>query len=271
MTQRISDTFKTLRQNGDKALVAYITAGDPDLNHTCDLICSLDNAGVDVLELGVPFSDPTADGPIIQRASQRSLAAGTTLDGILDCVASIRAQVTMPIVLFGYYNPIFSFGASQFARRACEAGVDGILVVDLPFEESQELRHDTDSFGIDFISLITPTTAPDRIASISGQSTGFLYYVSITGVTGTDMPELAEVRNHIAMVRDASPLPVVTGFGISTPSQAHVIASVCDGVVVGSAFVTLIEEAGTGNNVCGAVAHLAASLKEALKEKSVDF
>jgi len=271
MTQRISDTFTTLHQNGENALVAYITAGDPDLNHTCDLIRVLDDAGVDVLELGVPFSDPTADGPIIQRASHRSLAAGTTLGGVLDCVASIRPQVTMPIVLFGYYNPIFSFGTSRFAHRAREAGVDGILVVDLPFEESHELRQYTDRENIDFISLITPTTAPNRIASIAGQSTGFLYYVSITGVTGTDTPELAEVRNHIAMVRNASPLPVVAGFGISTPAQARAIASVSDGVVVGSAFVKLIEQSGTGNNVCAAVARLAASLKEALQKKSVDI
>lgn len=246
MTGRIEKKFAELKQKGEKALVVYLTAGDPDLERTRCLILSLDKAGADILEIGVPFSDPTADGPIIQAASQRALKCGVTLSRILHMIESLRNVCNIPIVLFGYYNPIFSYGNEQFAINAKKAGVDGILVVDLPPEESRELRQYTDRAGIDFISLIAPTTDDDRIRTISHNATGFLYYISITGVTGTAKPVVENIREGVYRIRRITALPLVVGFGISSPQQAGEIASLAEGIVVGSAFVHLIEK-NTGN------------------------
>jgi len=240
MTGRIEQHFDALKKKGEKALVVYLTAGDPDLETTRLLMPSLQEAGVDILEIGVPFSDPTADGPIIQAASQRALHSGATLSNILDMIDSIRPVVRIPIVLFGYYNPIFSYGNERFAIRAKEVGVDGILVVDLPPEESQELRQYTDHARIDFISLIAPTTDNSRIQKIAKKATGFLYYISITGVTGTAKPVISTIKSDVERIRSATALPLVIGFGISTPSQAADIASCADGIVIGSAFVDLL-------------------------------
>ena len=242
MTGRIEKKFTELQQKGEKALVVYLTAGDPDLETTRRLILSLDEAGVDILEIGVSFSDPTADGPIIQAASQRALRSGVTLSHILAMIESLRNVSDVPIVLFGYYNPIFSYGNEQFAIHAKKAGVDGILVVDLPPEESDELRRYTDRAGLDFISLIAPTTTDSRIKKISHNATGFLYYISITGVTGTAKPVIENIQEDVYRIRKISTLPLVVGFGISTPQQACEIASLADGIVVGSAFVQLIEK-----------------------------
>jgi len=242
MTGRIEKKFTELQQKGEKALVVYLTAGDPDLETTRRLILSLEKAGVDILEIGVPFSDPTADGPIIQAASQRALRSGVTLSHILAMIESLRNVSDVPIVLFGYYNPIFSYGNEQFAIHAKKAGVDGILVVDLPPEESDELRRYTDRAGLDFISLIAPTTTDSRIKKISHNATGFLYYISITGVTGTAKPVIENIQEDVYRIRKISTLPLVVGFGISTPQQACEIASLADGIVVGSAFVQLIEK-----------------------------
>jgi tryptophan synthase alpha chain len=242
MTGRIEKKFTELQQKGEKALVVYLTAGDPDLETTRRLILSLEKAGVDILEIGVPFSDPTADGPIIQAASQRALRSGVTLSHILAMIESLRNVSDVPIVLFGYYNPIFSYGNEQFAIHAKKAGVDGILVVDLPPEESDELRRYTDRAGLDFISLIAPTTTDSRIKKISLNATGFLYYISITGVTGTAKPVIENIQEDVYRIRKISTLPLVVGFGISTPQQACEIASLADGIVVGSAFVQLIEK-----------------------------
>jgi tryptophan synthase alpha chain len=239
---RIERKFISLRNKGEKAIIVYLTAGDPSLENTRDIILGLDAAGVDVLEIGVPFSDPTADGPTIQAASQRALQNGATLSRILDMIESLRKVSEIPIVLFGYYNPIFTYGSEQFAKRAKEAGVDGILVVDLPPEESLELRRYTDRLGIDFISLIAPTTSTGRIRKISRDATGFLYYISVTGVTGTTKPRIMEVKRDVERIRGITPLPIVVGFGISTPQQAGEIAPYVDGIVIGSAFVRLIEE-----------------------------
>ena len=246
MTGRIEKKFADLRRKQEKALVVYLTAGDPDLETTCRLILILDKAGADILEIGVPFSDPTADGPIIQAASQRALKCGVTLSRILDMIESLRNVCDIPIVLFGYYNPIFSYGNEQFAINAKKAGVDGILVVDLPPEESRELRRYTDRAGIDFISLIAPTTDDDRIRTISHNATGFLYYISITGVTGTAKPVVENIREDVYRIRRITALPLVVGFGISSPQQAGEIASLAEGIVVGSAFVHLMEK-NTGN------------------------
>jgi tryptophan synthase alpha chain len=239
---RIERKFSSLRDKGEKAVIVYLTAGDPSLKHTEGIILGLDAAGADVVEIGVPFSDPTADGPIIHAASQRALQNGVTLSHILDMIESLRKASEIPIVLFGYYNPILMYGSEKFAKRAKEVGVDGILVVDLPPEESSELRRYTDRSGIDFISLIAPTTSPERITKISRDARGFLYYISITGVTGTTKPRVVDIKRDVGRIRKITTLPLVVGFGISTPQQAGEIAPYVDGIVIGSAFVQLIEE-----------------------------
>lgn len=266
---RIQQKFNDLKKRGDKALVAYLTAGDPDLETTMALITALDEAGVDVLEIGVPFSDPTADGPTIQAASQRSLQKGTTLSAIFHMLETVRKFTEIPIVLFGYYNPIFIYGTERFAKQAKKSGVDGILVVDLPPEESQELRQYTDRADIDFISLIAPTTSSERIGKISQKATGFLYYVSITGVTGTQKPVVSDIKKEMNRIRKQTTMPVVVGFGISTPEQAAEIALHAEGVVIGSAFVRLIEEKGNTNNLVNIISSYAKDIKTALQNKHV--
>lgn len=263
--KRIEKTFAELKRKGEKALVAYITAGYPDLDTTRRLIPALENAGVDILEVGVPFSDPTADGPVIQAASQAALKKGATLTRILDLVGDLRGAVGIPIVLFSYYNPIFSMGNESFARRASAAGVDGVLVVDLPAEEAGELRRHTDPAGIDFISLVAPTTGTDRAKKILRAATGFVYYISVTGVTGTRGPELEETRANVEAIRKLTKLPVVVGFGVSTPGQAREIGDLADGAVVGSAFVRLIGERAGDPGMAAAAGDYAASLKAALR------
>lgn len=264
MTGRIKQQFDVLKQKGEKALVVYLTAGDPDLETTRLLIPRLQEAGVDILEIGVPFSDPTADGPIIQAASQRALRTGVTLTGILDMIESIRLIIRIPIVLFGYYNPIFSFGNERFALRAKKSGVDGILVVDLPPEESHELRRYTDIAGIDFISLIAPTTDNVRIQKIAKNATGFLYYISITGVTGTAKPVISNITSDVARIKSATSLPLVIGFGISTPAQAADISSYADGIVIGSAFVDLLEKNSGNSNLVDIASLFIQEMKKAL-------
>lgn len=263
--RRIEKTFAGLKKKGEKALVAYITAGYPDLATTRALIPALARAGVDVLEVGVPFSDPTADGPVIQAASQAALKSGATLHRVLELIRELRGTVEIPLVLFSYYNPIFSMGSVSFARRAAGAGVDGVLVVDLPAEEAGELRVETDPAGIDLISLVAPTTGGDRARKVVKAASGFIYYISVTGVTGTRGPELEETRENVRTIRALTKLPVVVGFGVSTAEQARQIGSVADGVVVGSAFVKLIGEKAGDPGMVGAVEAYAASLKEALR------
>jgi tryptophan synthase alpha chain len=260
---RIEQRFNTIKEKGEKALVIYITAGDPSLEQTREIALGLDAAGVDCLEIGVPFSDPTADGPIIQAASQRALKNGTTLSAILAMIESIRKVSEIPIVLFGYYNPILSYGPERFAARAKEAGVDGILVVDLPPEEAGELRQYTDQKRIDFISLIAPTTSTERAKTVAAHATGFLYYISITGVTGTAKPQVEEVSKDITRIRTVTELPLVVGFGISTPQQAKEIVPSADGIVIGSAVVRMIEEHCGKFDLVTQVAHYAKQIKEA--------
>jgi tryptophan synthase alpha chain len=237
----IAQTFKNLRLKGEKALIPYVTAGDPSLAATKKLLFALEAAGADLIEIGVPFSDPTADGPVIQRASERSLKNGASLTAVLDLVGTVRPGIGVPLVLFGYYNPILTFGPERFAARAREVGVDGILVVDLPPEESNELRRYTDPLGIDFISLVTPTCDDERLGKISDDASGFLYYVSVTGVTGTRSSLPPDTEGNIARIRAMTDLPVVVGFGIANPATAARAARAADGVVVGSALVSIVE------------------------------
>ena len=261
---RIKRKFNDLKQRNEKALVAYLTAGDPDLGKTQEIILGLDDAGVDIIEIGVPFSDPTADGPVIQAASQRALENGATLSNILDMIEAVRKFSDIPIILFGYYNPILIYGNKRFAKRAKSSGVDGILVVDLPPEESAELRKYTNRSGIDFISLIAPTTPSERIRKISQNARGFLYYISITGITGTARPQVSEIKNEMERIRGMTTLPVVVGFGISTREQAGEIAPHANGIVIGSAFVRLIEENSGKNNLVNIVSSYAKDIKTAI-------
>ena len=261
---RIGKKFEELYAKNEKALIVYLTAGDPSLAVTKELIVGLEKAGVDILEIGVPFSDPTADGPVISAASQRALKTGTTLADILQMVADIRLSSQIPIVLFGYFNPILAYGVEKFARTAREAGVDAILMVDLPPEEAQELRIHTDAAGLDFISLVAPTSGKDRRKTILKTATGFLYYISITGVTGTAAPKIDDIAREIGNLRKLTKMPIAVGFGISNAAQANKIAAVADGVVIGSAIVKLIDENRNNRELVKIVADYTREIKEAL-------
>jgi tryptophan synthase alpha chain len=263
--KRIEKKFASLRANNEKALIVYLTAGDPSLDITKKLIFGLEKAGVDILEIGVPFSDPTADGPVIQAASQRALKAGTTLEGVLNLVTEVRKVSEIPIVLFGYFNPIFAYSVNKFAHAALKAGVDGVLVVDLPYEEAQELRIYTDAVGIDFISLIAPTTDKERLSKIAAKATGFLYYISITGITGTAAPKIDNIKTEVEKIREITKLPIAVGFGISTPWQAREIGRFADGVVIGSAVVRLIDENKNNHDLVKIVSGYANVIKNALR------
>jgi tryptophan synthase alpha chain len=263
----IEKVFAERKAQGRKVFVAYLTAGDPDLETTEELALALESAGVDILEVGVPFSDPTADGPVIQAASQRALKRGTTLADILDRIGSLRRRSNIPVVLFGYYNPILSYGAERFARDATAAGADGLLVVDLPFEEAGELRRYTDPMGLAFVSLIAPTTDKARVKKILRRAAGFVYAISVTGVTGTSRPQAEEVRRDLERIRTETDLPVVAGFGIATARQAAEIAPFADGIVVGSALVRLIgEKTGRAERI-EATASFAREIRDALDGK----
>jgi tryptophan synthase alpha chain len=261
---RISEKFNILRAKKEKALIVYLTAGDPSLAITKKLIFALEKAGVDILEIGVPFSDPTADGPVIQAASQRALKNGTTLEGVLKLVEEVRQSSGIPIVLFGYFNPIFAYGVKKFSHDAQSAGVDGILVVDLPPEEAQELRCYTDPAGIDFISLIAPTTGTERMRSIAVSAIGFLYYISITGITGTAVPKISDIKTAVEKIRKVTKLPVAVGFGISQPQQAREIGQFADGIVIGSAVVRLIDENQNDNDLEKIVADYVSEIKRVI-------
>jgi len=238
---RIEDKFRELKARGETALVTFVTAGDPDLATTEEVVLELERAGCDLIELGVPFSDPMADGPTIQLSSERALASGTTLPGVLDLVRTLRKRTEVPILLMGYFNPIFAYGAERFAADAAQAGVDALLVVDLPPEESGELKGATDRCGLDLIFLLTPTSDSSRVELVSRLGRGFIYYVSVAGVTGARAAVADTLAARVALVRDQLSLPLVVGFGISDPDQAAQVARVADGVVVGSALVKYFE------------------------------
>ncbi|HAT08893.1 MAG TPA: tryptophan synthase subunit alpha [Rhodobiaceae bacterium] len=240
---RIDDLFADLQSRDRKAFVAFITAGDPDVQISADILAGLPAAGADIIELGMPFTDPMADGPAIQAASQRALAAGQTLKGTLNMVADFRAgNDTTPIVLMGYYNPIYYYGVDKFISEAKQAGVDGLIIVDLPAEEDDELCLPAMQAGLNFIRLATPTTDDRRLPDVLNNTSGFVYYVSITGITGAAAPQKQAVAENIARIKRQTQLPVCVGFGIRTPEQAAAMADSSDGVVVGSALVDVIAE-----------------------------
>jgi tryptophan synthase alpha chain len=236
MPNRIDQCFAALRARNEKAFIAYICAGDPDLCRTVDLALALEKTGTDILELGIPFSDPLADGLVNQLAAQRALEAGATVTGVLDCIRQIRTRSQIPIVLYTYLNPIFQFGFERFHREASNAGVDGLLILDLPPEEDQP------SAGPLHIRLIAPTTPPARIEQICARAAGFIYYVSREGVTGVQSSVASSVGDQVALIRRHTMLPIAVGFGISTAEQAREVAQVADAIVVGSAIVQKINE-----------------------------
>lgn len=262
----IEKKFAELQKRGEAALIPFVTAGDPNLATTLKILRALEKGGADCIELGIPFSDPTADGPTIQRSSERALKNGLSLPRILQLVRQFRSTSEVPIVLFGYFNPIFHYGLENFCRAAARAGADGILCVDLPPEESAELKRWTDAEGLDLIFLLSPTSGPDRVQLVAGKGRGFIYYVSVTGVTGARQALDDQLRSQVARVRRATSLPVGVGFGISTPKQAAWIAGFADAAVVGSALVERIEKAKGGVEKARCAGAFVSELKRAIKQ-----
>jgi tryptophan synthase alpha chain len=255
---RLTDRFAALAAEKRAAFVAYVMAGDPDHATALDIACALPGVGVDVIELGLPFTDPMADGPAIQAAGQRALAAGATVESTLATARAVRAaNPDTPIVLMGYYNPIYSRGVDRFLAEAVDAGVDGLIVVDLPPEEDAELCLPARDAGLAFIRLATPTTDDARLPRVLANASGFVYYVSIAGVTGAAAADPAVVGPQVARIKAQTDLPVCVGFGVRTPEAAAAIGKVADGVVVGSAIVQMIGAGGTPADVLAFVRRLA--------------
>lgn len=257
---RLSEVFKQADEQGRAALVAYFCAGDPDAETTVEVALAAAQHGADILELGMPFSDPTADGPAIQRASERALAGGMTLSGSLEVARRIRARSAIPIVLFGYYNPILAYGEEALCRDARAAGIDGLLVVDLPPEECAVLRDPARREGLDFVPLVAPTSSEARVALAAKVADGFIYYVSLTGVTGAASADFDEAAARAREVRARTQKPVAVGFGVSGAKDVKKLAQHVDGVVVGSALVKAVEQSHDRATAVRAVAELVASL-----------
>ncbi|HYZ85909.1 MAG TPA: tryptophan synthase subunit alpha [Bryobacteraceae bacterium] len=263
---RIAARFDERKAKGQPALIAYVTAGDPSPEHTPRLIAALERGGADLIELGVPFSDPIADGPVIQRASDRALHAGTTLERVLKIAREVRETSDIPLVLFTYLNPAMRFGLDRLAADAVSAGIDGCLLTDLSVEEAERYIDVMQRHGLERIFLAAPTSTPQRLRLVAKYSSGFIYLVSRTGITGEQTSVSAAVRPLVAAVRDISSLPLAVGFGISTPEQAAEVGSIADGVVVGSAFVRLIEQNSGSPDLEAKLESFTRSLRTALDE-----
>lgn len=259
---RLQATFRQLRERREKALIAYIMAGDPTLEETVAYVQHLAEAGADVIELGVPFSDPIADGPVIQQAAERALRSGTTLKKILATVRSLRTTTQIPLVLMAYYNSIFRYGEAAFCRDAVAAGVDGVIVPDLPPDEAGTMQPMAEAAGLDVIFLLAPTSTAPRQGTVARRSRGFLYYVSLTGITGAPLTDRADVGKKVREIRRYTKTPVAVGFGIATPDDVRQVAQVADGVIVGSALVTLIAD-GDRSRAAARLAAFTRSLKAA--------
>jgi tryptophan synthase alpha chain len=259
---RITDTFRRLKTAGRTGLVTYVTGGDPDLARSAEIVRALDRAGSDVIEVGVPFSDPLADGPVIRRASERALAAGVTLTGVLELVNQVRADLQAAIVLFTYANPVFSMGAEQFAARAATVGVDGVLVLDLPIEEAGPFRQTIVDAGMDPVFLLSPTTTDDRLKQTADLGRGFLYGISRLGVTGARDEVASGASALAARIRAVSALPVAVGFGLSRPEHVREIGECADAAVVGSALVNVIAQEAESGDLIPAVERYVAWLRQ---------
>jgi tryptophan synthase alpha chain len=265
LTTRIAKRFAELRASGELGIVAYITAGDPTLNATRGFVLALAEAGADVVELGVPFSDPLADGPTIQRASERALKSGTTLAGVLALVRQIRESSQVPLVLFSYFNPILQMGLEKFAAAAAEAGADGVLVTDLTPEESADYRRILQAHHLDTIFLAAPTSTDERLVKIAACTSGFLYLISRTGVTGAKDALPDDLPALLRRARRFTQLPIAVGFGISLPGHVSVLGGLADAAVVGSALVSEIEKATSPEAAAAALRERVRALKEAAR------
>jgi tryptophan synthase alpha chain len=262
---RIGERCASLRARGERALVPFITAGDPDLASTEALVLALVQAGADLVEIGIPFSDPLGDGPVVQRANDRALRSGTSLRRVLELVKTLRPQVGVPLVLMGYTNPILAMGEESFAEAAGAVGVDGVIVVDLPPEEGENLLGALARAGVDPVLLAAPTTQPQRMAMLAKRTRGFLYYVSLTGVTGARSQLARGIEESVRAIRAVSEVPVCVGFGVSTAEHSREVGSFADGVVVGSALIEVIQRAGKGTAAQDAAARFVAELKAPLR------
>ena len=261
---RIASKFAAARARNQSTLIPFVVAGDPDLERTRQLVLELERCGADLIELGVPFSDPMADGPANQRAAARALASGASLPAILALVAELRKATEIPIILFGYFNPIFRYGCGRLCADAKRAGVDGLLAVDLPPEEAAELGAPARSEGLDLIYLLAPTTPLERGRMIASSASGFLYYVSVTGVTGARSILAADLEQNVTALKNVIPLPIGVGFGISSAEQARKVARFADAVVLGSAFSQLIERHAQSDELVATVGEFASTLKQAI-------
>jgi len=260
---RIEQTFNRLRKSDESALISYIMAGDPSLEATKRFVSELEEAGTDIIELGVPFSDPLADGPAIQRAHERALQKGITLKKVIALVKEIRQSSQIPIILMTYYNPVFKFGLEAFAREAAESGVDGVIIPDLIPDEAHDFMNVTRLHNIDTIFLLAPTSTLERIRKVVKASTGFIYYVSITGITGATLSVGDTMKDTLTLIRSNTRKPVAVGFGISNPEEATEISKLADGVIIGSAIVRRIAE---GKDITGFVKEI----KDGLAVRSKD-
>ena len=261
---RLDKTFQRLRTQGEKALIIYLMAGDPSLTETEQLVVELEKAGADIIELGVPFSDPIADGPVIQQAAERALRSGTTLRGILSMVGRLRAQSEIPLVLMAYYNSIHAFGPERFCREAVAAGVDGLIVPDMPPDEAGPLQGPAFAAGLRLIFLLAPTSTAERRAYVARQSHGFVYYVSLTGITGAKLGRVSDIGQNVEHIRKISKTPIAVGFGVTTPEDAAAVSAVADGVIVGSAIVKQIAAGQQQQGMVARVSGFVQNLKRAM-------
>lgn len=266
MTGRIESTFQRLRQSNKKALIAYLMAGDPSLAETERLVVEIEQAGADIIELGVPFSDPIADGPVIQLAAERGLRSGTSLKKILAMMKSLRTKTQVPIVLMVYYNSIHAMGVETFCREAGAAGVDGLIVPDMPPDEAGPLKGPAAAAGLRLIFLLAPTSTTQRRTYVAKESQGFVYYVSLTGITGAQIQNMTEVGKNVQKIKKITKTPVAVGFGVSTPEDAARVSAMADGVIVGSAIVKQIAAHQQDPDMPAKVGLFVGSLKAAMKQ-----
>ena len=269
-SNRITATFDRLRRQGEKALIPYLMGGDPSLAETEALVVALEKAGADLIEIGVPFSDPIADGPVIQKAAERALRAGTSLPGILRTVKSLRTKTQVPLILMAYYNTIMAMGEQEFCDEAVQAGVDGVIIPDMPPEEADPLQQASAENGPCLIFLLAPTSTAARKAEVIKRTSGFIYYVSITGITGAKLQDTDSIERNVRALKKKAKKPVAVGFGIATPDDARQIAAFSDGVIVGSALVRKIEEFQHSADLIHEVSRFTASLKAALSGNGME-
>ncbi|HKY70623.1 MAG TPA: tryptophan synthase subunit alpha [Nitrospira sp.] len=265
---RLDQTFARLKARRQKALITYLMAGDPSLAETEQLVLELEKAGADIIELGVPFSDPIADGPVIQQAAERALRSGTTLRTILAMVRRVRVQSQIPLVLMAYYNSIHAFGPEAFCREAAEAGVDGLIIPDMPPDEAGPLKGPAAASGLQLIFLLAPTSTAERRAFVARQSAGFVYYVSLTGITGAKLGKMSDIGHNVDQIRKIAKTPIAVGFGVTTPEDAAEVSAIADGVIVGSAIVKQIAAGHQQQGMVARVADFVHQLKNAMAAQS---